>query len=563
MISAFQKISLSMVKNEQDIIEPFVRHNLKFVDYMVIADNGSVDDTRNILIKLARETGRVLVLDHRTFEYTQSEFMTKFLHMVQSAFFAEYIIFLDADEFVQAPSRSSFEKSISRIPTGFYGKMPWVSHVLPKNQPLSELKSDPPASIKWRRKSEREQHFKAVLRLGGKIGKELQVSMGNHRIETLDETPIESVNLRDVSLLHFPVRSEEQLIAKGVNGWMAILAKEAKGLELGKNEAHQWKENFERALQPSVMKKDICEASFNYGQRNMVIDWDKDVSNSDHQITYGRKYSDGSYASPLTMVAKSWEGSVKKKALLFNLLKPKSGGNGRVGKADTAFDDKWRWDNLFIDVPPFRFASEILNPNSVLDIGCGIGAYTQLFGALGAGRVMGVDGVKPDQTMLSAKNYRQADITQLKGAKNSFDLIVNLEVLEHREEEGALKVMRMMGLSAEKAIIFSAASLDQPGNGHINCHPIEYWLEHWRTLGWGPDLGMTLGMRAAATFSWFRHNLLVLKPLEQVPGASQAISCLSEIGAKPFRWPGDKPGVKEFILEADLQPFLRAYLQDQ
>ena len=27
-------ISLSMVKNEQDIIEPFIRHHLKLVDHM-------------------------------------------------------------------------------------------------------------------------------------------------------------------------------------------------------------------------------------------------------------------------------------------------------------------------------------------------------------------------------------------------------------------------------------------------------------------------------------------------------------------------------------------------
>ena len=43
-------ISLSMVKNEQDIIEPFIRHHGSLVDAMIILDNGSVDQTRNIAL---------------------------------------------------------------------------------------------------------------------------------------------------------------------------------------------------------------------------------------------------------------------------------------------------------------------------------------------------------------------------------------------------------------------------------------------------------------------------------------------------------------------------------
>ena len=41
-------IGLSMVKNEQDIIEPFIRHNAKLLDCMVVVDNASVDETRRI-----------------------------------------------------------------------------------------------------------------------------------------------------------------------------------------------------------------------------------------------------------------------------------------------------------------------------------------------------------------------------------------------------------------------------------------------------------------------------------------------------------------------------------
>ena len=41
-------------KNEQDIIEPFVRHTLRFCDQLIILDN-SLDDSKRILDQLAVE----------------------------------------------------------------------------------------------------------------------------------------------------------------------------------------------------------------------------------------------------------------------------------------------------------------------------------------------------------------------------------------------------------------------------------------------------------------------------------------------------------------------------
>jgi len=48
-------VSISMVKNEEDIIESFVRYNLNIFDEMILLDNGSSDNTLNILNSLKRE----------------------------------------------------------------------------------------------------------------------------------------------------------------------------------------------------------------------------------------------------------------------------------------------------------------------------------------------------------------------------------------------------------------------------------------------------------------------------------------------------------------------------
>ena len=49
MLSHIQIFSISMVKNEMDVIESFVRYNLNILDGMIILDNGSTDDTLKIL----------------------------------------------------------------------------------------------------------------------------------------------------------------------------------------------------------------------------------------------------------------------------------------------------------------------------------------------------------------------------------------------------------------------------------------------------------------------------------------------------------------------------------
>ena len=48
-------ISITMVNNESEIIESFIRYNYNFLDEMVIIDNGCTDNTIKIVNKLISE----------------------------------------------------------------------------------------------------------------------------------------------------------------------------------------------------------------------------------------------------------------------------------------------------------------------------------------------------------------------------------------------------------------------------------------------------------------------------------------------------------------------------
>ena len=82
-------------------------------------------------------------------------------------------------------------------------------------------------------------------------------------------------------------------------------------------------------------------------------------------------------------------------------------------------------------------------PASVLDVGCGIGAWLKAATEAGVADVFGVDGVAvPSHELLvpSAK-FRQQDLTTAWNLGRKFDVVLCLEVGEHLEEKfGSLLV---------------------------------------------------------------------------------------------------------------------------
>ena len=93
-------VAISMVKNEADIIECFVRHTLTFADAMIVAEQESFDDTGRILEKLAAEGLPLTVRRiHRT-GHIQEEVMNTLLDEAMTAFDADIVVPLDADEFL-------------------------------------------------------------------------------------------------------------------------------------------------------------------------------------------------------------------------------------------------------------------------------------------------------------------------------------------------------------------------------------------------------------------------------------------------------------------------------
>ncbi len=120
-------------------------------------------------------------------------------------------------------------------------------------------------------------------------------------------------------------------------------------------------------------------------------------------------------------------------------------------------------------------------PNSVIDIGCGLGTWLAEFQQQGIQDIQGVDGdyINLASLQVSPNYFCSTDLNQdfSKLFKNKFDLAISLEVAEHIRPENSKQFIKSL-VSLSDVILFSAALPYQGGTGHIN----ENWLEYWATL---------------------------------------------------------------------------------
>jgi SAM-dependent methyltransferase len=121
----------------------------------------------------------------------------------------------------------------------------------------------------------------------------------------------------------------------------------------------------------------------------------------------------------------------------------------------------------------------LLKPKSVIDFGCGLGAWLKAFQENGVEEVKGLDGPYLDRSKLLIDNtsFRSVDLCQPVDIEGRWDLAICLEVAEHLPPMAGAALVRVLTDSAP-LVLFSAAIPGQTGRGHIN----EQWPVYWRQL---------------------------------------------------------------------------------
>src|SRR5690349_3393112 len=122
--TAMRIIGVTMASNEADVIEAFVRHNLRFLDALVVLDHVSVDRTPELLVRLAGEGLPLVVLRDRDRAYRQGERTTMLVRRYLAELDAAWCLPIDADEFIRCDSRAALEAALAAVPAGAHGLVP-------------------------------------------------------------------------------------------------------------------------------------------------------------------------------------------------------------------------------------------------------------------------------------------------------------------------------------------------------------------------------------------------------------------------------------------------------
>jgi SAM-dependent methyltransferase len=172
---------------------------------------------------------------------------------------------------------------------------------------------------------------------------------------------------------------------------------------------------------------------------------------------------------------------------------------------------------------------DLLPVESVVDVGCGRGAWLSVFREHGVDRILGIDGdhVERDRLLIPSADFLAHDLTTPLSSQEQFDLVVSLEVAEHLPEKFAPQFVRTLaGLGS--VILFSAAIPSQGGTDHVNEQWPDYWARLFSAVGFRPlDCIRPLVWEDPNVEVWYAQNVLVFANDEAI-GVSPNLQILAE-----------------------------------
>lgn len=163
--------------------------------------------------------------------------------------------------------------------------------------------------------------------------------------------------------------------------------------------------------------------------------------------------------------------------------------------------------------------------DSILDVGCGQGAWLSVWKQLGASTALGIDGTYVDTTRLlvPCESFFQLDLSTPFDLGRSFDLVQSLEVAEHLPSSCAAGFIQSLVRHSD-FIFFSAAPKGQGGHNHVNEQDYEYWRSIFADHDYVPaDFIRRKIISNSLIEPWYRYNPILYINSRQIKDLHPAL----------------------------------------
>jgi hypothetical protein len=207
-----------LARDEADIVDAQIAFHLHAgVDFVIATDNRSEDGTAEILERYERE-GLLLLLREEGDDMRQDEWVTRMARLAAVELGADWVINADADEFWW-PRSGSLKDVLAAVPRRYgvvrgcwrhFVPRPWTDPFFAERMTVRLCAPAHPG--------DKETIFHAHQKVAHRADPEVSIEPGNHDARSPRLAPLRGWHPLEV--LHFSLRSSEQLGRKAVRDWV-------------------------------------------------------------------------------------------------------------------------------------------------------------------------------------------------------------------------------------------------------------------------------------------------------------------------------------------------------
>jgi len=202
----------TFVANESDIVEAFVRHTLDFVDRIYIVFHNSFDSSRAIVERLAADGLPVTFEEDPEPGFRRERMADALARRLASGGQWDFVLPLDADEFIVATDRAALEAELAAAPANGALSVAWLCYAPTASDDAAD--GNPITRIRHRLRLPHPRFRKVFFRAAALDDRDVYLADGNHCLLSRSGRAVPETAAKSVFLAHFPIRSAQQFVSK-------------------------------------------------------------------------------------------------------------------------------------------------------------------------------------------------------------------------------------------------------------------------------------------------------------------------------------------------------------